>query len=156
MVNDRKATRYSSLGHERKPKSCLFFSDFRLTGGSKMTKRSITLIIAFSLLTLFPSVFARVGISNPTFTISVPDKSRNSSCPTCQAASQKNDPLSQLDNLSTLGRRTQVNPFVPLRKFDVNLVGTSSGDLGFGVTDLYLSSLVPVAFARTYLSSRSE
>ncbi|MGZ8889695.1 MAG: DUF6531 domain-containing protein, partial [Halobacteriota archaeon] len=68
----------------------------------------------------------------------------------------KNDPLSKLDNLSTLGRRTQVSPFVPLRKFDVNLVGTSSGDLGFGVTDLYLGSLVPVAFARTYLSSRSE
>src|SRR3989440_5157115 len=161
MVNDRKATRYSSLGHERKPKSCLFFSDFRLTGGSKMTKRSITLIIAFSLLTLFPSVFARVGISNPTFTISVPDKSRNSSCPTCQAASQKNDPLSQLDNLSTLGRRTQVSPFLPLRRsmfegFSANLVSTASGSLGFGLADIYLPGHLPIIFQRSYVSDRRE
>ena len=126
-----------------------------------MPKRSITLITALSLLTLFPGAFARVGLSNPTFTISAPDKSRNSSCPTCQAASQKSDPLSQLDNLSILGRRTQVSPFLPLRRsmfegFSANLVSTASGSLGFGLADIYLPGHMPIVFQRSYVSDRRE
>lgn len=58
----------------------------------------------------------------------------NTSCPTCQAFSQKNDPLSKLDDLSTLGRRTQVNPFLPLRRsmfdgFSVDLKEAVGGRL---------------------------
>ncbi len=126
-----------------------------------MPKRLVTIITVVSLLTLFPNAFARVGLSNPTFTISAPDKLRNSSCPTCQAASQKNDPLSQLDNLSTLGRRTQVSPFLHLRRsmfegFSANLVSTGSGSLGFGLTDLYLPGRMPIVFQRSYVSDRSE
>src|SRR5882762_916082 len=66
---------------------------------SHMPKRLVTIITLVSLLTLFPSAFARVGLSNPTLT-SASDKSRISSCPTCEALSQKNDPLNRLDNLS--------------------------------------------------------
>lgn len=126
-----------------------------------MPKQLVTFITLVSLLTLFPSAFARVRLSNLTPTISPSDKSRNSSCPTCQAAQQKNDPLSKLDNLSTLGRSTQINPFAPLRRsmFDglsVNLVRTARGNLGFGLTDLHLPGHVPIVFQRSYVSDRRE
>lgn len=125
-----------------------------------MPKRLVTIITLVSLLTLFPSAFARVGLSNPTLT-SASDKSRISSCPTCEALSQKNDPLNRLDNLSTLGRRTQVNPFLPLQRsmFDglsVSLVSTTRGNLAFGLTDLYLQGRMPIVFQRSYISDRRE
>jgi len=126
-----------------------------------MSKRLVTIVTLISLLTLFPNAFAGFGLSTSSSQASTPDKARNSSCPTCQALSQKKDPLSQLDDLSTLGRRTQVNPFLPLRRsmfdgFSVKLINTARGNLGFGLTDLLLSGLVPIVFQRTYVSDRRE
>lgn len=107
----------------------------------------VTSILIGSLLTFFPSAFVRLG--------SPPLEKRSSSfCPTC--AARDNNPLHRLDRLATIGRRLVVNPLALLRKSDVSLVGTSRGDLGFGVTDLVLGSSIPLAFGRTYLSSRSE
>lgn len=127
-----------------------------------MPRQLITIITLVSLLTLFPHALARVGLSTLSPQASAPDKSKNSSCPTCPAAQQKNDPLSRLDRLSTLGRRTQATPFLPIKRsiFDglsVNFVNTSHGNLAFGVADIYLpGGPTPIGFQRTYVSDRKE
>src|SRR5437660_2287063 len=122
-----------------------------------MLKRLVTITTLVSLLIFFPSVFMRVNALTPN---TPPTKPDGRSCPTCQGYSPSN-PLSKLDTLSTLGRATQINPFSPIRRslFDglsVHFVNTASGNLAFGLTDLYLPGLMPLAFQRTYVSDRSE
>ncbi len=121
-----------------------------------MSKRLVSIITLVSLLSLFPSALTHAGRSIP-----FPDKLRKSSCPTCQGASESNNPLDKLDNLSTLGRRMQVSPFLHLRRsmfegFSANLVSTASGSLAFGLTDIYLPGRMPIVFQRTYVSDRRE
>jgi YD repeat-containing protein len=66
-----------------------------------------------------------------------------------------------MDNLATLGRRTQLQPFIPLQRstFEgvrLNLVSTSTGNLAFAINDLELSGVLPILFQRVYDSSRRD
>ena len=78
----------------------------------------------------------------------------NESCAPC-AAGPQGGVAHPLDNLATLGRRTQKHPFRPLPRsvFDgavANFVSTSTGRLTFAVTDLEVSGVRPVPFRRVY------
>lgn len=80
----------------------------------------------------------------------------NKSCAPC-AAGPQGSRVNPLDNLATLGRRTQNRPFRPLLRsvFDgaiANFVSTSTGRLAFTVTDLEISGLRPIKFQRVYAS----
>lgn len=88
----------------------------------------------------------------------VPDKTRKkTSCAPCALAAGQN--ANPLDNLATLGRRSQPNPLMPLTHstFDgatVNYVSTGSGALSFAVSDLEISGALPLTFQRAYTSDR--
>lgn len=121
-----------------------------------MFKRLLATILMLSISILFPGGLMPVGaIASGN---KRPDK--KSSCATCPA----NSPDSQTDSaskLATLGRRTQMSPFVPLKSslfegVSVNFVNTATGRLSFAVTDLNVPGAVPLVFQRTYISDRRE
>ena len=109
-----------------------------------MFRRSLTLALTLSLILLLNQTPPRAwAVSNiPTSTKKKP------SCATCSARSQDVTPGTP-DNLATLGRRTQLQPFIPLQRstFEavrMNLVSTSTGNLAFAVNDLELSGVLPI------------
>lgn len=119
-----------------------------------MFKRFLATILMFSISILFPGRLMPVGTAAPG------DKrsEKKSSCATCPANSQ--DRQAELaSKLGTLGQRTQVSPFIPLKNsiFEgapVNLVSTATGRLSFAVNDLNVPGAVPLVFQRTYVSDR--
>lgn len=119
-----------------------------------MFKRSLAVVTVISLITLLPG-----RLMPASFTTHADKKAdKKSSCSTCPANSQERQ-AELASKLGTLGQRTQVNPFIPLKSsiFEgapVNLVSTATGRLSFAVNDLNVPGAVPLVFQRTYVSDR--
>jgi YD repeat-containing protein len=121
-----------------------------------MTRRLLAIITILSLYILPLSASTRVGATSPKNS-----KPAQSSCVPCQANAKSNNPVARLDKLASLGHRTQVSPFkqIPRSVFEggtVNMVGTSSGQVSFSITDLTVSGTPPIKFQRVYASGRTE
>jgi YD repeat-containing protein len=119
-----------------------------------MFKRSLAVVAVISLITILPG-----RLMPASFTTHADEKAdKKSSCSTCPASSQ--DRQAELaSKLGTLGQRTQISPFIPLKSsiFEgatVNLVSTATGRLSFAVNDLNVPGAVPLVFQRTYVSDR--
>lgn len=122
-----------------------------------MYKRSIAIITLISISTFFLNgVTGARAVSRAT---TKPSEERNRSCALC---SQRGvSAPDSIDELATLGRRTQLRPFTPIQRSmfegtDVNLVSTSTGHLAFATTDLEISGAMPIAFQRVYASDRTQ
>jgi hypothetical protein len=126
-----------------------------------MLERLATLFAATLSLSLLLSgvpFTSASALTNPP----APNKGKTSpSCAVCPARSQGTPAQAATDALSTLGRRTQTQPLVPVQAsaFDgarLNYVSTSNGSLAFAVNDLEISGLMPLFFQRVYASDRVE
>jgi hypothetical protein len=127
-----------------------------------MLERLATLLAATLSLSLLLSgvpFTSASALTNPP----APNKGKtSSSCAVCPARSQGTPAQAAADALSTLGRRTQTQPLVPVQAsaFDgarLNFVSTSNGSsLAFAVNDLEISGLMPLFFQRVYASDRVE
>jgi YD repeat-containing protein len=87
------------------------------------------------------------------------NKKGKKSCAVCPAARGAQADGTRAD-LSTLGRRAQPQPLLPVQvsAFEgarLNFVSTSQGSLAFAVTDLELSGPTPLLFQRVYASDRA-
>lgn len=116
-------------------------------------KTSLACGLTFALL------LSQLPHVNPASAAATVPAKKKSSCTTCAAArvAQPSFP----DNLATLGRRTQLQPLIPLQRstFEgvrLNLVSTSTGNLAFATNDLELSGVMPILFQRVYDSSRRD
>lgn len=120
-----------------------------------MFRRFLTFLTMLALLTsttIYAGAFAASSGAG---------KSRKKGCAPCSAGLENDAASNPLDKLATLGRRTQVLPFLPVQRsvFEgtmVNFVSTASGQLSFAITDLELSGAMPLMFQRVYSSNRSE
>lgn len=122
-----------------------------------MFKRMVTTLTAIAVFTLFPNAMARARAFSNTSRDSGTAKEKRPSCTGAQGLSA----LDSIDQVVTLGRRTQIQPFASLQRtiFDgttVNMVSTSTGHLAFAVTDLEIPGSMPLIFQRTFASDRSE
>jgi YD repeat-containing protein len=121
-----------------------------------MFKRSFAVVTLISMITLFPGRLMPASIAAPI------DKrvEKKLSCSTCPAGSQDRQADSAA-KLGTLGKQTQISPFIPLKGslfegIPVNLISTATGRLSFAVTDLNIPGAAPLVFQRTYVSDRAE
>lgn len=112
-----------------------------------MFRRFLTFLALLALSTSSIDRFAYASAFNPS---AAPLKStKKKKCAPCAAPLENDAKSNPLDKLATLGRRTQVQPFMTVQRhvFDgapVNFVGTASGHLAFAVTDLELSGAMPL------------
>ena len=125
-----------------------------------MFKRLVTIMTMLATSTFFMNGIARANLL-AIYATSSPAKERKQPCAPCAAAAQANSLLNPLDNLATLGQRTQILPFTPIQRstFDgviVNLVGTATGHLAFATTDLEIPGPMPILFQRVYTSDSTR
>jgi YD repeat-containing protein len=123
-----------------------------------MFRRFLSLLV---LLALPTSLVNRFVYANPFTSSATTIESKKKKCAPCSAGSQNDASLDPIDKLATLGRRTQVQPFMPVQRsvfegVPVNFVGTAGGQLSFAVTDLALPGAMPLMFQRVYSSDRQE
>ena len=124
-----------------------------------MHKRLATLItftLSLSLLLGGVPFKSASALTNPP----TPNKGKTScaACPLRPGGAQA-DGIGA--DLSTLGRRTQVQSLLPVQVSvldgaRLNFVSTSNGSLAFAVNDLEISGLMPLFFQRVYTSDRDE
>ena len=122
---------------------------------NSLFKQFVSLIVFYSML-LLP--ITQLSYANPVTTDKAGTPARKQQCFTCSAGNSDN----LLAQLSTLGKKSQLNPFSPIirSRFDgsvVNFVSTAKGNLSFATTDFsYLTGSLPLTFQRTYTSDRTE
>ena len=125
-----------------------------------MFRRFLTVMALLALSTTPINRLAYSGVLTPS-AASLKSAKEKKGCAPCALASEEGTGLEQLDKLATLGRRTQVQPLMPVQRsvFEgapVNFVSSSSGQLSFAVTDLELAGAMPLMFQRIYASSLDE
>jgi hypothetical protein len=125
-----------------------------------MFRRFLTLLALLAIATSSIN-----GLSYPReFTssaIALKSTKEKKKCVPCSAGLEGDVDSSPIDKLASLGRRTQIQPFMPVQRLvfegaTVNFVSTSSGQLAFAVTDLELAGAMPLMFQRIYSSDRNE
>jgi YD repeat-containing protein len=126
-----------------------------------MFKRLMTITTMIATSTFFLNGIARANLLATYTTLSLAKERKQPCAPCAAAAAQANSLSDPLDNLATLGLRTQPLPFTPIQRstFDgatVNLVGTATGHLAFAATDLEVSGSMPVMFQRVYASDSTR
>lgn len=125
-----------------------------------MFRRFLTVLALLALSTSLVNGFTYASTFNPSAT-SLKTTKEKKKCAPCSAALENDAATDPLDKLATLGRRTQVQPFMLVQRsiFDgavVNFVSTAFGQLAFAVTDLELTGVMPLMFQRIYSSDRNE
>lgn len=101
-----------------------------------MIKSILAMIATYSIFILsIGQVTQAITPTNSGIKIAVKDKS----CSTCSALDSL--PANPLDRLAILGRQSQNNSLLPIRRssvkgFPIDFVSSSTGELAFAVTDL--------------------
>lgn len=127
-----------------------------------MFKHFVTIFTLLSICALPLGPLSRARANTPAPATLTMDRDGKASCASCSGGcAQGASPLERLENLATLGRRTQVTPFAPLSRStfegaNINFVNTATGSLAFAVTDMELPGLMPLVFQRAYSSDRQE
>lgn len=125
-----------------------------------MLRRFLTVLALLALSTSLVNRFTYASAFTPS-TAALKTTKEKKQCAPCSAGFENDAMLNPLDKLATLGRRTQVQPFLPVQRSvsegaQVNFVSTASGQLAFAVTDLELTGAMPLMFQRIYSSDRNE
>lgn len=126
-----------------------------------MSKRLLSLILIYSFLILSG---AGRTLASPTSVDNKRPRPKNIDrglCSSCAAKEQGSTLAEKIESLSTIGRRTQIQPLLPVQRsifagLPINFVSTATGYLAFAVTDFALSGSMPLIFQRVYSSDGEE
>jgi YD repeat-containing protein len=126
-----------------------------------MFRRFLTFLAVLALSTTFINRLTCASVLTSSAVTLKSRKEKKTMCAPCAAGMEGTGALERLDKLATLGRRTQVQPFLPVQRsvfegVTVNFVSTATGQLAFAVTDLVLAGAMPLMFQRIYSSDRGE